>query len=116
MSWDMNCDMDLHCFFQTESGHIQKIFYSQPRFCVKCVDENSTERMRDCGCGPEYLIYLRLDHTSGPATELITVGKSVKGRGVFGAHVYSGKGVGGKIEVSGCIRAKNGAKENLHLI
>ena len=39
-----------------------------------------------------------------------TVGKSVKGHGVFGAHVYSGINVDGKIEVTGCIRAKNGAQ------
>ena len=110
MSWDVNCDMDLHCFFQTEKGHIQKIFYSQPRFCVKCPEEYSSGRARNCNCGPEYLIYLRLDHTSGPATELITVGKSVKGRGVFGAHVYSGRNIEGKIEVTGIIRAKNGAQ------
>ena len=59
----------------------------------------------------DYLFRLRLDHTSGPATELITVGKSVKGRAIFGAHVYSGcnreKDI---IEVNGCIRASNGAK------
>ena len=58
-----------------------------------------------------YLFRLRLDHTSGPATELITVGKSVKGRAIFGAHVYSGcNREKDKIEVTGCIRASNGAK------
>jgi len=108
MSWDVNCDMDIHCFFLTESGKFVKIYYSNPKYCVNCAEGHASGTVRNCKCGPEYQIWLRLDHTSGPATELITVGKSVKGRAIFGAHVYSGSG---KIEVTGCIRsASNGAK------
>mgnify|MGYP001408143947 FL=1 len=87
MSWDVNCDMDLHCYFLNESGNLHYIFYQNPKYCAKC-DVLAKSRNHNCKCGPEYEIHLRLDHTSGPATELISVGKEVKGHAIFGAHVY----------------------------
>ena len=36
MSWDVNCDMDLHCYFLNESGNLHYIFYQNPKYCAKC--------------------------------------------------------------------------------
>ena len=107
MSWDVNCDMDMHCYFLNESGKLHFIYWEYPRYCVKC---DVLFSGGGCKCGKEYEIYLCLDHTSGPATELITVGRDVKGHGIFGAHVYDVEGVSrnDKFKVSGCIRASNG--------
>ena len=107
MSWDVNCDMDMHCYFLNESGNLHFIYYEFPKYCVKC---DVLFAGGGCKCGKEYEIHLCLDHTSGPATELITVGRDVKGRAIFGAHVYDIEGVqrNDKFKVSGCIRASNG--------
>ena len=110
MSWDVNCDMDLHCYFLNESGNLHYIFYQNPKYCAKC-DVLARSRNHNCKCGPEYEIHLRLDHTSGPATELISVGKEVKGHAIFGAHVYDSRRRNDQIKVTGCIRASNGGEK-----
>ena len=53
MSWDVNCDMDIHCFFLTESGKFVKIFFSNPKYCVNCAFGS----LGNCKCGPEYQIW-----------------------------------------------------------
>ena len=58
MSWNVNCDMDIHCFFLTESGKFVKIFFSNPKYCVNCVvEEHASGILRNCKCGPEYQIW-----------------------------------------------------------
>ena len=49
MSWDVNCDMDLHCYFLNESGNLHYIFYQNPRYCAKC-DVLSRSRNQGCKC------------------------------------------------------------------
>ena len=58
MSWNVNCDMDIHCFFLTESGKFVKIFFSNPKYCVNCVaEEHASGTLKNCKCGPEYQIW-----------------------------------------------------------
>ena len=58
MSWNVNCDMDIHCFFLTDSGKFVKIFFSNPKYCVNCVaEEHASGTLRNCKCGPEYQIW-----------------------------------------------------------